>query len=143
MIITSVEFEPCVMPLEDKSWTFALGTASTSRGYVVRLTSDSGHVGYGYSNSSPHMGSTFESLPYELERFKPHVLGKDPFAIEAILQALTTVRGSHRVTSQNPEATFVQILLYCLSARTFRQVILPTIFAREKAAGQRIIRNHT
>src|SRR5262249_52147806 len=44
MIITSVEFEPCVMPLEDKNWTFALGTASTSRGYVVRLTSDSGHV---------------------------------------------------------------------------------------------------
>ena len=88
MIITSVEFEPCVMPLEDKNWTFALGTASTSRGYIVRLTSDSGHVGYGYSNPSPHMGSTFESLPAELERFKPHVLGKDPFAIEAILMAL-------------------------------------------------------
>src|SRR6267142_117554 len=88
MIITSVEFEPCVMPLEDKNWTFALGTASTSRGYIVRLTSDSGHVGYGYSNSSPHMGSTFESLPAELERFKPHVLGKDAFAIEAIHMAL-------------------------------------------------------
>jgi L-alanine-DL-glutamate epimerase-like enolase superfamily enzyme len=88
MIITSVEFEPCVMPLEDKNWTFALGTASTSRGFIVRLRSDTGHVGYGYSNSSPHMGSTFESLPAELERFKPLVLGKDPFAIEAILQAL-------------------------------------------------------
>ena len=60
------------MPLEDKNWKFALGTASTSRGWIVRLTSDSGHVGYGYANSSPHMGSTFESLPQELERFKPH-----------------------------------------------------------------------
>src|SRR5882762_3568022 len=88
MIVKSVEFEPCVMPLEDKNWTFALGTASTSRGYIVRLTSDGGHVGCGYSNSSPHMGSTFESLPHELERFKPHVLGKDPFAVEAILQEL-------------------------------------------------------
>src|SRR5262244_1304957 len=88
MIITSVEFTPCVMPLEDKNWKFALGTSSTSRGHIVRLTSDSGHTGYGYSNSSPHMGSTFESLPAELERFKPLVLGKDPFAIEAILQAL-------------------------------------------------------
>jgi L-alanine-DL-glutamate epimerase-like enolase superfamily enzyme len=76
------------MPLEDKNWTFALGTASTSRGYVVRLSSDNGHVGYGYANSSPHMGSTFESLPAELERFKPLVLGQDPFAIEAILVAL-------------------------------------------------------
>src|SRR5262245_32687829 len=88
MTITSVEFEPCVMPLEDKNWTFALGTASTSRGYIVRLTSGSGHVGYGYSNSSPHMGSTFESLPAELERFKPYVLGKNAFAIESIRMAL-------------------------------------------------------
>jgi L-alanine-DL-glutamate epimerase-like enolase superfamily enzyme len=88
MIVKSVEFYPCEMPLEDKNWTFALGTASTSRGWIVRLTSDEGHTGYGYSNSSPHMGSTFECLPHELERFKPHVLGEDPFAIEAILQEL-------------------------------------------------------
>src|SRR4029077_4091238 len=88
MIVSSVEFEPCVMPLEDKNWKFALGTASTSRGWLVHIHSDSGHVGHGYANSSPHMGSTFESLPHELERFKPHVLGKDPFAIEAILHAL-------------------------------------------------------
>src|SRR3954453_4774706 len=88
MKVKSVEFEPCVMPLEDKNWKFALGTASTSRGWIVRITSDEGHIGYGYSNSSPHMGSTFESLPHELERFKPIVLGNDPFAIEAILQEL-------------------------------------------------------
>jgi L-alanine-DL-glutamate epimerase-like enolase superfamily enzyme len=88
MKVKSVEFEQCVMPLEDKNWKFALGSSSSSRGWIVRLTSDEGHSGYGYSNSSPHMGSTFESLPHELERFKPHVLGKDPFAIEAILQEL-------------------------------------------------------
>jgi L-alanine-DL-glutamate epimerase-like enolase superfamily enzyme len=88
MKVKSVEFEPCVMPLEDKNWKFALGTASTSRGWIVRISSDEGHAGYGYSNSSPHMGSTFESLPHELERFKPHVLGRDPFAIEAILHEL-------------------------------------------------------
>src|SRR4029450_5160447 len=88
MIITPVECEPCVMPLEDKNWTFALGTASTSRGFIVRLTSDSGHVGYGYSNSSPHIGSTFESLPAELAPSNRHMLGKAPFAIEAIRMAL-------------------------------------------------------
>src|SRR3954471_621008 len=88
MKVKSVEFEQCVMPLEDKNWKFALGSSPTSRGWIVRLTSDEGHTGYGYSNSSPHMGSTFESLPHELERFKPHVLGKDPFAIESILQEL-------------------------------------------------------
>ena len=76
MKIKAFDFEPCVMPLEDKNWKFALGTASTSRGYIIRLRSEDEHVGYGYSNSSPHMGSTFESLPQELERFKPIVLGK-------------------------------------------------------------------
>src|SRR5258706_7572083 len=88
MIITSVDFDPCVMPLEDKNWKFALGTASTSSGWIVRLTSEDGNVGYGYSNSSPHMGSTFESLPKELERFKPILEGHDAFAIEAILPKL-------------------------------------------------------
>jgi L-alanine-DL-glutamate epimerase-like enolase superfamily enzyme len=88
MIVQSVDFEPCEMPLEDKNWKFALATTSMSLGWVVRITSDTGHVGYGYANASPHMGSTFESLPHELARFKPHVLGKDPFAIEAILADL-------------------------------------------------------
>ena len=34
------------------------------------------------------------------------LLAKHGATREAILQALTTVRGSHRVASQNPEATF-------------------------------------
>jgi ATP-dependent Clp protease ATP-binding subunit ClpB len=34
------------------------------------------------------------------------LLAKNGASREAILQALTTVRGSHRVTSQNPESTF-------------------------------------
>ncbi|HYZ24846.1 MAG TPA: dipeptide epimerase, partial [Rhodopila sp.] len=88
MIINNVKFEPCELPLEDKNWKFALGSASTSRGWIVRIGSDDGHTGHGYANASPHMGSTFEALPHELERFKPIVLGKDPFAIEAILQEL-------------------------------------------------------
>jgi L-alanine-DL-glutamate epimerase-like enolase superfamily enzyme len=88
MIVESVEFEPCVLPLEDKNWTFALGTASTSSGWIVRLRSDSGHVGHGYANASPHMGSIFDALPQELARFKPIVMGRDPFAIETILYDL-------------------------------------------------------
>ena len=95
MIVQSVEFDPCEMPLEDKNWRFALGSASTSRGWIVRVTSDTGQTGHGYANASPHMGSTFESLPHELGRFKPIVLGRDPFAIEAILQELDrSLRGA-------------------------------------------------
>lgn len=88
MIIESVDLKPCEMPLEDKDWKFALGSVSSARGIVVAVRSDNGHIGYGYAPAIPHMGSTFESLPQELERFKPMIVGKDPFAIEAILSDL-------------------------------------------------------
>jgi L-alanine-DL-glutamate epimerase-like enolase superfamily enzyme len=88
MIVESVDLQPCEMPLEDKDWKFALGSVSSARGVVVAVRSDSGHIGYGYAPAIPHMGSTFESLPQELERFKPMIVGRDPFAIEAILNDL-------------------------------------------------------
>jgi len=112
MIVTSFEFEPCEMPLEDKNWRFALGSASTSRGWIVRVRSDDGHVGHGYANASPHMGSTFESLPHELERFKPIVLGKDPFAIEAILQEL-----DRSLSGGNQAKAGIDCALHDLNAR--------------------------
>ena len=93
MIITSVEFQPCVMPLEDKNWTFALGTASTSRGYIVRLTSDSGHVGYGYSNSSPHMGSTFETRALHACHLAPITLHRQNRARSSADLAIRDLQG--------------------------------------------------
>ncbi len=112
MIVKSVEFEPCEMPLEDKNWRFALGSSSSSRGWVVRIRSDQGQVGHGYANASPHMGSTFESLPQELERFKPIVLGKDPFAIEAILNEL-----DHSLSGANQAKSAIDCALHDLCAR--------------------------
>ena len=88
------------MPLEDKNWRFALGASSTSRGWIVRIRSDSGHTGYGYANATPHMGSTFEGLPLELECFRPIVVGNDPFAIETILRELDhSLSGAHQAKS--------------------------------------------
>lgn len=115
MKVKSVEFYPCEMPLEDKNWKFALGTASTSRGWIVRITSDEGHTGHGYANASPHMGSTFESLPHELERFKPIVLGRDPFAIEAILQEL-----DRSLSGGNQAKAGIDCALHDLCARALR-----------------------
>ncbi len=88
MIVEDVAIQPCEMPLEDKDWKFALASVSSARGFVVAIRADSGHIGYGYAPAIPHMGSTFDMLPKELERFKPIVVGKDPFAVEAILQEL-------------------------------------------------------
>src|SRR5438132_10289592 len=100
MIVQGVEWEKCEMPLEDKNWRFALGASSTSRGWIVRIRSDSGHTGYGYANATPHMGSTFEGLPLELECFRPIVVGNDPFAIETILRELDhSLSGAHQAKS--------------------------------------------
>jgi L-alanine-DL-glutamate epimerase-like enolase superfamily enzyme len=115
MIVESADFQPCEMPLEDKSWRFALGTASTSRGWIVRLRSDAGEAGYGYANASPHMGSTFESLPMELERFKPLVVGKDPFAIAAILMEL-----DRSFSGGNQAKAAIDCALHDLCARSLK-----------------------
>jgi L-Ala-D/L-Glu epimerase len=112
MIVEQMDFEPCEMPLEDKNWRFALGAMSTSRGFLVRLGSDSGHCGYGYANASPHMGSTFESLPQELARFKLLVLGKNPFAIAAILEEL-----DRSLNGGNQAKAAIDCALHDLSAR--------------------------
>jgi L-alanine-DL-glutamate epimerase-like enolase superfamily enzyme len=88
MIVEDVAIQPCEMPLEDKDWKFALASVSSARGFVVAIRADRWHIGYGYAPAIPHMGSTFDMLPRELERFKPIVVGKDPFAVEAILQEL-------------------------------------------------------
>ena len=87
MILSEVEFRPCEMPLEDKDWKFALASVSAARGWIVQVSDDEGHVGYGYAPAIPHMGSTFEGLPVELARFKPLVVGRDAHQIEAILKS--------------------------------------------------------
>ena len=67
MIVEDIVIKPCEMPLEDKDWKFALAAVSSARGYIVAIRSDSGHTGYGYAPAIPHMGSTFEMLPREIE----------------------------------------------------------------------------
>jgi L-alanine-DL-glutamate epimerase-like enolase superfamily enzyme len=91
--ITSLRASPCEMPLEDKDWKFALGAVSAARGFVVSLTTDSGHTGYGYAPSIPHMGSLFDILPKEFERLTPAVEGVGPFEIERVLQKMDALLG--------------------------------------------------
>jgi L-Ala-D/L-Glu epimerase len=128
MIVESADFQPCEMPLEDKNWRFALGTASTSRGWIVRIRSDAGHTGYGYANASPHMGSTFESLPMELERFKPLVVGKDPFAIEAIVHEL-----DRSFSGGNQAKAGIDCALHDLCARSLGQPLYNLLGGKVRA----------
>lgn len=88
MAIERYEIQRCEMPLEDPNWRFALGATSAARGWIVKLTSETGIAGYGYAPAIPHMGSTLESLPTILQRFEPLLIGVEVFAVEHVLAAL-------------------------------------------------------
>ncbi len=88
MIIEQFDVLPCNMPQEDPEWRFSIHANRISRGWLVRLTSDTGVVGYGYASATRHMGASAEGLKGALEAFADIVIGNDPFNIEAILAAL-------------------------------------------------------
>lgn len=113
MRVKDVAFFPVEMPLKDPNWVFALGSATAARGWMVQATGDDGTVGYGYAPAIPHMGSSFEKLPKEMERFAPLVVGKDSFAIEKVLKDFAF---SLRYASQAKGA--IECALYDLTARS-------------------------
>jgi L-alanine-DL-glutamate epimerase-like enolase superfamily enzyme len=79
---------PCTLRKEDPTWRFALGASPTTNGVVVQLTSEDGHVGYGYASATAHMGSTMETLEVELGFFRSHVVGRSVWDVEAMLGSL-------------------------------------------------------
>ncbi len=88
MIIREFDITPCTMRKEDPTWRFALAASPVTDGHVLRIATDDGHEGFGYASATPHMGSTKDTLQAELELFRSIVVGKDPYAIEAILLEL-------------------------------------------------------
>ena len=88
MVIKSVTFEPCEMPLADSTWRFAGGAIPVNRGYIVCLESEDGNVGYGYAQAFQQKGTVFEALLPLLKRFAPLVKDNDPLDVENALAAM-------------------------------------------------------
>ena len=111
MLIDGFDVLPVEMPLHDKDWAFALATVSSARGYAVRMRS--GEIcGYGYAPAIPHMGSTFEGLPIELQRFASLTKQTDPWEIEALLQRL-----DRSLSGANQAKAAIDCAAYDLTAR--------------------------
>ena len=91
MKIVRVDIAPCVMPKEDKEWRFALAATSETTGWIVRITSDNGPVGYGYASAVPHLGAAHSAVKAALDTFVPALVQRDPFPIEARLQDLDRI----------------------------------------------------
>lgn len=88
MVIDEFQVLPCNMPQADPGWRFSIHANRISKGWLVRLTTDSGVTGYGYASATRHMGASAEGLKGALEAFAPLVVGRDPFDIERTLAAL-------------------------------------------------------
>ncbi|MDX1484480.1 MAG: enolase C-terminal domain-like protein [Alphaproteobacteria bacterium] len=113
MIVAEFDVLPCNMPQSDPGWRFSIHANRISKGWLVRLTSDTGVVGYGYASATRHMGASAEGLRGALEAFAPFVVGKDPFDIEAILAAL-----DHELAGINQAKAAIDCALHEIVARS-------------------------
>ncbi len=97
MIIRDLQATHSVMPKDDPTWKFALAATSQVEGLILKITTEDGHAGYGYASAVPHMGSSMTTLAAELDLFRPHLVGKDAWNLEAILAGLDrALRGSQQ-----------------------------------------------
>jgi L-alanine-DL-glutamate epimerase-like enolase superfamily enzyme len=117
MIIEQFDVLPCDMPQEDPEWRFSIHANRISRGWLVRLTSDTGVEGYGYASATRHMGASAEGLKGALDVFGDIVTGQDPFNIEAILGAL-----DKQLTGINQAKAAIDCALHEVIARS---LVLP------------------
>jgi L-Ala-D/L-Glu epimerase len=103
------------MPFVDKDWKFALGSMNKSDGFLLKLETDEGITGWGYTAAAGHIGETKGSVRWALEQmFLPFLINKDPLNIEAIMAGL------HRLLLNNPRAkTCVDLALHDLAGKRF------------------------
>src|SRR5512136_636978 len=103
------------MPFVDKDWKFALGSMNKSEGFLLKLETDEGITGWGYTAAAGHIGETKGSVQWALEQiFLPFLVNKDPLNIEAIMAGL------HRLLLANPRAkTCVDLALHDLAGKRF------------------------
>jgi L-alanine-DL-glutamate epimerase-like enolase superfamily enzyme len=113
MKITRSEIVPLIMPQKDPNWRFALGGRSRTPAYLIKLMTDDGLTGFGYTNASAaHHGVTPGGIQAALQLYADHLVGQDPFHIEKLLGMLD------RVLHGNPGAkSAMDMALYDLQAK--------------------------
>lgn len=113
MIVAEFDVLPCHMPQSDPGWRFSIHANRISKGWLVRLVTDTGVTGYGYASATRHMGASAEGLKGALDAFAPLVIGRDPFDIEACLAAL-----DHELTGIYQAKAAIDCALHEINARS-------------------------
>lgn len=115
MKIASFDLTPCVMGNAGADWKTAIGTRTGREAWLVRLTADSGEVGYGYAPATTHLGSTYGGVEAELKLLAPRLIGRDPFDIEPILTDF-----DHRLTGAPAAKSGIDCALHELMAQNLQ-----------------------
>lgn len=87
MPIRSVSVVPVVMPKDDPTWRFALGASPRSDGFLVRIATDGGSEGIGYTTAVPHLGAPADRVLTDLRSLARLLEGAavpDPKALGAL-----------------------------------------------------------
>ncbi len=92
MKISDIRVIPNIMPKVDRTWKIAYGAVPQSQGIVVKLQTDQGHAGFGYTSTKP----PDRFIPAGLEeaamdRIIPYLIGQDPFNVEKILADMEVI----------------------------------------------------
>ena len=76
----------------DPNWELALGSISKSEGLFVKISTDEGIDGWGYTAPPLFQGETRDTVHSVVQRhFVPYLLGQDPFDIEKIMGDLDRI----------------------------------------------------
>lgn len=113
MVVEQFDVLPCNMPQSDPGWRFSIHANPVSKGWLVRLVTDTGVTGYGYASATRHMGASAEGLKSALDAFAPLVIGRDPFDIEATLAAL-----DHELSGINQAKAAIDCAMHEIIARS-------------------------
>lgn len=77
MRIQSIGLLPVTMRKEDPTWRFALGASPQSDGFLVRLRTDGGQEGIGYTTAVPHLGAPADRVFADLRELARRLDGAD------------------------------------------------------------------
>ena len=100
------------MPKDDPEWRFALGASPEIRGFIIKVSADSGLVGLGYTSGASHMGSSLGGIRAALEEYTELLKGQDPFDTERLFGILDDT-----LSGNNEAKAAIDMALYDLRAK--------------------------
>ncbi len=110
MKISDIHVIPIVLPKVDRTWKIAYGAVPESQGIVVKLQTDQGHAGFGYTGTKPPDQFIPPGIVQAaMDRIIPSLIGQDAFNVEKILADVEVIPLSD-LSKKPPEVEWARIM---------------------------------